>query len=288
MRDSRKRATLVGVVAVVIGLLPWLVTGARLPLQNLWATQTLPEDMPLVLLPLSQYFVTVVIGLLVVGSGAAALGSRLLGTSRHRTALVLVVCHLAVVAQSFVTLARGHDLTSSVSLVYVAAVAGLCCCGLLLSLVTFWTASGPGVNTRSIGLTLVALALAPWLTQWGTALFGVLTPGWLCWVVAGIPVLLVGVIVGTGGRVRHCRVAWVVAVVLVALGPTLQLVSRVGAERTMVRRPLVESLDLAVDGLFRALLSPWALVQVAVVLVVGLVTRTVARHVNSDPVEEFR
>ena len=27
-----------GVVAVAFGLLPWLLTGARLPLQNLWTT----------------------------------------------------------------------------------------------------------------------------------------------------------------------------------------------------------------------------------------------------------
>lgn len=42
---------LVGALVAVVGLLPWIVTGMRLPLQNRWAAETLPGDMPVALLP---------------------------------------------------------------------------------------------------------------------------------------------------------------------------------------------------------------------------------------------
>ncbi|HLS64990.1 MAG TPA: hypothetical protein VK060_16525, partial [Ruania sp.] len=56
---------LVGVGAVLVGLLPWIRAGMQLPLQNLWAVQTLPEDMPLVLLPLNQYYLGTILALMV-------------------------------------------------------------------------------------------------------------------------------------------------------------------------------------------------------------------------------
>jgi hypothetical protein len=65
---------LMGVGAAVAGLLPWIITGMRLPLQNLWADEGagLAEPMPFVLLPFSQYFVTLLIGVIAVGSASRA------------------------------------------------------------------------------------------------------------------------------------------------------------------------------------------------------------------------
>jgi len=62
---------LFGIAAAALGLLPWLVTGLTLPLQNLWNVDTLPADMPRTLLPFSQYAVTLIVGLIVVGSAIA-------------------------------------------------------------------------------------------------------------------------------------------------------------------------------------------------------------------------
>ena len=42
---------LIGVLAGLLGLAPWLVSGAQLPLQNLWAKEVLPAQMPVSLLP---------------------------------------------------------------------------------------------------------------------------------------------------------------------------------------------------------------------------------------------
>ncbi|TPW93097.1 hypothetical protein FJ656_35030, partial [Schumannella luteola] len=61
----------IGVAAALLGLLPWILTGMRLPLQNLWAFDALPEQMPVAWLPLSQYSVTFVLGILVVGAASA-------------------------------------------------------------------------------------------------------------------------------------------------------------------------------------------------------------------------
>ena len=35
-------SALVGVVSALVGLLPWLVTGMRLPMQNLWGGDSVP------------------------------------------------------------------------------------------------------------------------------------------------------------------------------------------------------------------------------------------------------
>lgn len=50
----------IGAVSAVLGLLPWLITGMRLPLQNLWAADTAPDAMPIVLLPFSQYALSLI------------------------------------------------------------------------------------------------------------------------------------------------------------------------------------------------------------------------------------
>lgn len=45
----------IGAASAAAGLLPWLVAGMRLPLQNLWAAGTLPADMPRTRLPASTF-----------------------------------------------------------------------------------------------------------------------------------------------------------------------------------------------------------------------------------------
>ncbi len=66
----------VGVAGAVIGLVPWLISGARLPPQVLWATTVRPEAMPFVLLPFSFVTVILIFSLLIVGSAAAGIGGR--------------------------------------------------------------------------------------------------------------------------------------------------------------------------------------------------------------------
>lgn len=65
-----------GFEAVFIGLLPWIVTGMRLPLQNLWAINTLPECMPRALLPFSLYQLPLILAMTIFGMGLASLAVR--------------------------------------------------------------------------------------------------------------------------------------------------------------------------------------------------------------------
>src|SRR6185312_2805072 len=57
-------ALALGVAAGALGILPWLVGGGTLPLQNLWANNDMPNDMPFALLPVSQYAATAIFVLL--------------------------------------------------------------------------------------------------------------------------------------------------------------------------------------------------------------------------------
>ena len=82
---------LFGIASAAVGLLPWLITGLTLPLQNLWNVDTLPADMPRTLLPFSQYALTLIVGLIVVGSAIAGGIARAKRETQPRLALVAVI-----------------------------------------------------------------------------------------------------------------------------------------------------------------------------------------------------
>ncbi|RIJ52169.1 hypothetical protein DZG03_17010, partial [Clavibacter phaseoli] len=72
-------ALAVGVAAAVLGLLPWIIAGARLPLQAMWAEEVAsPADMPVALLPIHPYTASLLAAVIVVGGGAAGLAARIL------------------------------------------------------------------------------------------------------------------------------------------------------------------------------------------------------------------
>jgi hypothetical protein len=68
-------------------LLPWLITGAALPAQNLGVV----PDQPVVLLPISQYFLASIVGLLVIGAALAGPAARILRHRRPRFGGVVLV-----------------------------------------------------------------------------------------------------------------------------------------------------------------------------------------------------
>lgn len=96
-------------------LFPSWVGGGRLPLQNLWHAQTMPEDMPFALLPLSQYYAINIFVMLLLGGVIAGLVVRVVRRSRMlRTgsaALGVLLVHLIVTVQAFAVLgARARHL----------------------------------------------------------------------------------------------------------------------------------------------------------------------------------
>ena len=227
-------ALLAGVLCGLIGLAPWLVSGPRLPLQNLWAAEVPPEAMPLSLLPLSQYKLVTLVTLLAVGGAVAGVAVRLLFPPRRwpparrrplawcAAAGVLLVQLFATV-QAFAVLRNGlvdGDAASDLYFggllagVIAAIIAGLVAC-LLLS------ATSPAVVALGVGL--MAVPFGNWVSAWAadTASLGQLTPvffGLIRW----LPAVLVGLALAWCGFRPPVRVlVWVADLALLWVVPAL-------------------------------------------------------------------
>jgi hypothetical protein len=200
---------LTGVAAAFVGLLPWLVTGLRLPVQNLWATDTTPVLMPRALLPFSQYEITLIIGVLVVGSVVAGLLARVVSRRlpRHGGLVVAVgvlLVQLVSLVQTAVTVRAGLR-DGREPAVYLGALVGVSTLAVLVGALALGLVARAPRGGAVVGLSVGALALAPWLsgssTQFDTATTTAAAPalvfffGLLRWV----PAVLVGVAIGWGG-----------------------------------------------------------------------------------------
>lgn len=265
----------IGLGGAIIGLLPWIVTGMRLPLQNLWARNVLPDEMPVAWLPLSQYSVSLLIGLMVVGAAAAGIAARALRgrlPSRAPLSIVAGVLFVQVVAtaQSVSALAAGLQsseaatayLAACIALVIFAIVCGLVVLGLI--------ARGPRPGAV-IALTLAAIASGWWLTGFIAPVAsagGELTYALLD-VVRWVPPVLVGAAIAWGGiRTPGRIVAAVVSLLLLWIVPALAtaVTSAVGS-RILLPYPL-EMLDYGWGVFTMAVLMPELVVPPLVVAIV--------------------
>lgn len=268
---------LVGIGAVLIGLLPWFRAGLRLPLQNLWATQTLPDDMPVVLLPLHQYGLGTILALFVtaglvggVVARAAPPAHRALSGGLTAAGAFLAMAFACV--QSALVVAGGlrADERSGTYLTLVVTWTVLCGLGGLLILVMLARAPRAGATVA------VALA-APVVDIWAR---GILTPsaalaspaaqtfaGYLHW----LPAVLVGLAlawcgVRTSGRIA----AWVMSLVLLWVLPAvLTAIAYVAGYR--ISQSLLESIGAGLDVLALALAPNLAGPPVLLALVIGVV-----------------
>ncbi|WP_414171614.1 hypothetical protein [Clavibacter tessellarius] len=187
-------ALAVGVAAAALGLLPWILAGLRLPLQDLWAQDVVSAaDMPLALLPLNQYTVALLAAVIVVGGGLAGAAARILRPRLPRAGAWLVVAGL-VVAQALALLQAatvtadglgvddpqpvGVDRTGAViseAQVYlVAFVGGTVAAIAVAAVVALVLALAP------VGLAVVAAAVpAALLAAWVTGAPPVVDGGWI-------------------------------------------------------------------------------------------------------------
>ncbi|MFC4555329.1 hypothetical protein [Georgenia faecalis] len=287
-RSRPARGFVVGAVAAVVGLLPWLVSGMRLPLQNLWATEGIPDQMPLVLLPFSQYQVTTIPALIVTGAALAGIAVRA-GRLSLAAALagVLVVQGAAVVQTALAVDAGLEDRTEST--LYLAGLVAVAVASVLVGVVVLLLVARAPRAGALLGLGVAALLLQSWLgalvVPSGTVpgdnamtLLGALR--WVAPVLIGAAVAWAGV--RTPGRaVAACAVLlglWLVPALLTAVS------SAVGSR--VLARDLPGMLEYGVQ-VFRAavtmpdLVVPPLVVAVAVAAVGlaarGLLSRTRGR-----------
>ena len=275
----------IGVAAAVVALLPWLATGARLPLQNLWAEPTLPGDMPRALLPFGQYAIALILSLIVVGYGAVGIAVRALRPRLPDRAVLAagsgaVAVHVVAAAQSATTVASGlQDRTASTF--YLAAVLAVVAGAVLTGLLVLRLLAAPPRAGAVIGLSLVALLSGSWLAELmmglGSGSDG-LALSWLNVVVRWVPAVLVGAAIAWGGLGTRGRVlAAAVSLLLLWIVPAaITAVTSAAGSRVLLPYPS-EMLGYALDVLRAAMSTPGLVLPpvlaAAVVAAAGIVLR---------------
>ncbi|MET3453094.1 hypothetical protein [Curtobacterium sp. 1544] len=264
-----------GVLSGVVGLLPWIVTGMRLPLQNLWATPTVdPADMPVALLPFSQYSVGLIGAMLLVGGAVAGLAVRLLGERRGlpgRLATVLAVTGLLVVqlvalVQTAVVTGAGLRTDRSIGTgaaisaaqVYlVALIAGtLLAIALAVVLLVVLARTAPGVVV--VAVAVGALAAGTWVDAFLVSPVGFAdgSVSAVLSVTRWVPAVLVGLGIARTGLTSVGRVIGSVLALAVLWSGSAAVTAVTAALGTRVYLPY--PLELASFGaeVFRSALGP--------------------------------
>lgn len=266
---------MIGLLSAVFGLLPWVTTGMRLPLQNLWADPSVAaSDMPAVLLPFSQYHVTLVAALVLTGSATAGLvvrllGPRLLPAGRWSALTAVVLVQLVALTQTTLAAEKGlrpagtapgtTTLTSSdpATLYLTALVAGTVAM-VVVGAVVFWVLASASAPLAVVALAVASLAFASWCNGLvapvgrvpdDAAATALRLTRWLPAVVTGIGVAATRL--RSPGRVVGAGVA--ALVVWVGTAAVTAVASAVGS-RVLLARPR-ELADYALE-VFQAALGP--------------------------------
>ena len=270
---------LIGAAGALVGLLPWLVTGARLPLQNLGADQSTTAT-SFALLPFSQYYLTAIVALLVVGAAAAGLAGRTLADRRPRfgtTALVAGVITVQLVAALQSTVVTVTSLEESTrTLVYAGAVVAVIVVSLATGLLVLLLIARSPVPGATIALSLAAIVSASWV---GTALRDVMLFGpnelvqGISLILRWMPAVLVGcAIAWCGFRTAGRIVAVIVSLAALWIGPAFfTAVSAAAGTRVLAPYP-AEMAEYGIQVFLMALTMPELVIPPLVVaLIVGIV-----------------
>lgn len=262
VRRAAWQLMLAGAGAGVVGLMPWIITGMRLPLQNLWAAEVPADRMPLALLPFSQYALTLLMGMFVWGGGVAGvLARREPSEARARAAYLVIAGFLLVAAvsatQAAVVVAGGLRADDPRSELYLGGVLAVIVASVIVGLAVLVLLARAPRTGASIGATVAALACGVWLNALIVPPFGLVHSdaqlavlGYVRWV----PALLVGAVLvwcGTGGVGKV--MAWLVNLLLLWAVPAgLTAVSYAAGSRVLAGDP-EEMLAAARDVFVQAL-----------------------------------
>lgn len=285
----------------MVGLLPWLVAGMRLPLQNLWASSTLPGEMPFALLPFSQYYVVLIASLILVGSAIAGIAGRTIAAGNPGKSLLallagVLIVQLVAVGQTAITVGAGLSERTEATL-YVVALTGGTIVTIAVGLgILALIARGPK-PVALIALSISAIALGRWLGALVRPVGSVPVDSpvldALIEVIQLIPAVLIGATIAWSGISSIGRViAAIASLAVLWIGPTLvTAISAATGTRVLAKYP-AEMLDYGVGVLLMALGMPelWgtSLVVAIAVAAIGLVgKRTLIKRsgVEADTVD---
>ena len=288
----------IGVFAGLVGLAPWIGTGMVLPVQNLWAFQTLPEDMPVSLLPLSQYLAIRLVGLLVTGGLVAALCLRWWAPARSRVAAagaaggVLLVQVIATV-QSFTVLNKGligstdeaYDVrsTGSMSALYFGGLLAGTVAAMVAGVLVFLAVRSRRKAAAALGIGLAAVPAGEWMSAWGEVFWESFdTPAVVYHLGNWFPAALVGLALAWCPPDRIVRAAvWVADLALLWIVPVL-FDAVAGALGTRVFRGDVAQMQEYAGSSFASSLgapeTAGTVVLAAALGVAGMLFRMVARR----------
>lgn len=275
----------IGAASAVLGLLPWLITGMRLPLQNLWSADTAPGAMPIVLLPFSQYALSLIVGILLTGAAIAGIAARATRAKLGRSGFIAILggvllLQLVAIVQTAAVVRAGLQLRSE-SAIYIVALVALSLFATLLGVLVSWLIARAPKAGALVGVSIAAVAFGPWLSSLVVPFGSIPAVGdglgvaavldvlrWVPAIIVGVAIAWCGV--NTIGRV----IAAVAGLLMLWIGPTLiTAVSSAAGSRVLARHP-AEMLDYGASVFRMALGIPalWMppLLVAVVVAVVGL------------------
>lgn len=283
----------IGVLATVLGLLPWLLVGARLPIQNLWATETPPELAPIVALPFSQYLTTPLVAYVVLAWVSGGLTVRLLGFRLGARApliagVTIAVLQVIALVQTAIVVGTGLQETDQAQ-VYLWGLTGGTAAAIGIGALLYRLISIGAVPGAAVALSIGAIVAGGWLNTMVWAVWGMdrYPPVWLIPVTEWIPPVLVGLVVawcgiGTVGRkaaaVASLLLLWVLPALLGAISATL-------GTRVLANDP-TGMLDYFVNT-FRQGLGPWGpgrewMLQAAIVALIASAALWLVRRAKTS------
>jgi hypothetical protein len=246
---------LIGAGCAVFGLLPWIVTGMRLPIQNVWDGPPPAEGMPIALLPFSQYAVTLIIAVLVTGALAAGVVSRALrdrsGFRLWPVVLGAVAVQVLALVQTTLTVEDGI-MQRREAVFYVVGLAAGTAFTIGVGLVVMILVARAPVGVATVAIAVIAYPASRWITglvvPFGSEAlatpFQFAVSPYFPWV----PAVVFGVLLAWCGLRPLVRiVSWVIALALLWVMPALfsAMGSALGT-RVLATRP-AEMLDYGIE-----------------------------------------
>nr|WP_245326001.1 hypothetical protein [Paeniglutamicibacter terrestris] len=238
-----------------------MFTGLRLPLQNLWNTEVLPAQMPLSLLPLSQYELTTLVALLTVGGASAGLAIRIWAPERRKLALIctaagVLVVQLSATVQSFMVLKAGLDGGTRSDLYFAGLLAGVSI-SIIAAMVALILIASTSRAMTTLGVGLMATPLTSWVSEALVNLLGAASlPATVLMLLRWLPAVLVGAgLAWCGLRSVKFVVVWLVNLVLLWVIPALFItVNYVLGSRVLLSDP--QEITSATQQILAAALGP--------------------------------